>query len=499
MEPSSERAANLAQILFFQRLFVLLTFAFRRDFWSRPCGGWDVLRLAAPIIVSTGSIALMNFADRVFLTWYDPNAMNAAFLSGCLLWGAVSFPFGIATFVNAFVSQYFGAGENRRVGSVVWQGVFLGLICGPIFVAATPLVERFFEAFGHSPEVVRFERDYWFYFALGIAASIANEALAAFFCGRREMKTVMAVGLFAVLLNVVLDYLLIFGVGGYLRWGVSGAAIATTISLWAKFFLFVWLMLKRDREGVYNVRGGFRFDRSGFWGLFKIGSMSSAQTTAENWCFTLFVLLVASLGEGPSAATAIAFNLDFLVFMPIVGIGVAVTTLVGNEIGAGNPKLASRATGASLALAIPFSGVFTLLFLFAPHFFLDFYAAKNPESFAPIRELSANVLRFVAVYLFADSLNVIFASALRGAGDAKFIMKATLAVFPPITALTFVGVRFWGRGVYWCWTLISVYVFVVGTVYAIRFWRGKWRDANLLEIGKPQDVANNSKPEGTIE
>jgi len=81
----------------------------------------------------------------------------------------------------------------------------------------------------------------------------------------------------------------------------------------------------------------------------------------------------------------------------------------------------------------------------------------------------------------ADALNVIFASALRGAGDANFIMKATLIVFVPIVVAAFVGVFAFGRGVYWCWSLMTLYVFSAGTLFAVRFYRGAWRNASLVE------------------
>ncbi|MCF0234721.1 MAG: MATE family efflux transporter, partial [Thermoguttaceae bacterium] len=299
-----------------------------RGYWGRPCGIKDVVWLATPIIISSGSVALMNFCDRVFLTWFDQYGMSAAFLAGSLGWGLGAFPFGIAVFVNTFVAQYFGAQKYKRVGPIVWQGAFVGFIFGPLFVLATPLVEQFFTAIEHTAEVVGYERDYWFYFALGMPAIIANEALAAFFCGRREMKTVMAVGLFAVIMNVILDYFLIFGINGDFRFGVAGAAMATSISMWMKFALFLYLMLRRDKDDVFAVRKGFRLMPREFFRLFKYGAMSSTQTTIENWTFTLFVLLIGSLGDAESISTAIAFNLEFLVFMPITGIGVAVSTLV---------------------------------------------------------------------------------------------------------------------------------------------------------------------------
>ncbi len=467
METSSE-----IQPSFFSR-------AFWREFYYRPCGAREVLRLALPIVVSAGTVALMNSADRVYLSWYDPTAMNAAFQSGCLLWALITFPTAIAAYVNAFVAQYYGARQNGRIGTIVWQGVFFGFVFGLLFLAATPLVGPTFRALGATYSDSVLEQEYWFYFCLGACASIGHEPLSAFFSGRGEMKTVMVMGISAVVLNMVLDPLLIFGIGGHFRMGLAGAALASALSLWFKFLVYAWLVWKRDRENEFCFRRGWSLNWSEMKRLLRYGSMSGVQGTIENSFFTAFILIMGYFGETESAATAIAFNLNFLMLIPIFGMGIATTTMVGNQVGAQNMKLASRAAYTTVTLACAFASLFVIAFLTVPDFFLDIYMGRTPEKFVEIRPLARNLLQIVAVYLLADTVNAIFAAALRGAADTRFIMIATLSVSIPILAITFIGVRFFGMRVYWCWGWQTSYLFISGAVFCARFMLGKWKGKSL--------------------
>lgn len=451
-----------------------------REWFTRPCGGREILRLALPIVVSSGTIALMNTADRIYLSWFDPVSMNAAFQSGNLIWALITFPTELAAFANAFVAQYHGAEQKERIGALVWQGVFLGLLFGLLFLAATPLVGPFFRALGTPRDVALLEQSYWFYFCVGAAAAIGHEPLASFYSGQREMKVVMKLGIATVALNMILDPLLIFGVGGYCRLGLNGAALASALSLWFKFFVYLALVYRRDKSGVYGFRKRCRLDWPEMKRLLRFGSMSGYQGTIENAFFSFFVLLMGWFGETASEATAICFNLNFLMLVPIFGMGVATTTAVGNQVGAGRVDLASRAAYTSATLACAFAAVFVIAFLVAPNLFLDMYMSGTPEKYAEVRPLAVNLLRIVAIYLFADTLNAIFTSALRGAGDTRFIMWATTLVVIPILAAIFGGVFLFGRGVYWCWILQTSYLFVNGAIFITRFVMGCWKDKSLV-------------------
>ena len=122
--------------------------------WHRPCGGGEVLALAGPLVISTISFTVMTFIDRMFLTHYSLDAVAAAMPAAMLQFTLISFPLGVATYVNTFVAQYNGAKRPRQIGPIVWQGVWIGLAAIPVFLLTTPLAHYFFQHAGHEPDVV---------------------------------------------------------------------------------------------------------------------------------------------------------------------------------------------------------------------------------------------------------------------------------------------------------------------------------------------------------
>lgn len=479
---------------FFQFIFSLRRYLSPRGFrswWSSAGGGREVVWLALPMIISSGSMAFMQFADRVFLTWYDPQAMGAAFSAGQFFWLLVSFPFSVTAYAGAFVSQYNGAKRYDKIGAIVWQGLFFGLALTPLLFAMSPLFERLFLAFNHQPETVAMERTYLWHLFWGFGAVIGNESLSAFFSGRKRMLTVMIVNIMAVMTNILLDYLMIFGVGPFEELGLAGAAIATSISQWLRLAIFLVLMFGTDfaRRGRYGVLRGCRPAPKLFGRLFYYGGMGGLQLLLEAGSLAVFVLLLGMISETATASTAIAFNLNGLSFLPVHGTGVAVITLVGNYLGEERPFLARRATLSALAFGTFFTGIFMLLYLCFPNQLLSVYAWNDPEAFKPLRKMTTVLLRFVAVYLFFDTLNIIFCSAIKGAGDTRFVMILSLVTALLLVLPAWLGVRYGGLGVYWCWSVMTGSIFFSGVLYAIRFFDGKWMKMRLFE----------PKKEGTIE
>ncbi|MGI5831158.1 MAG: MATE family efflux transporter [Thermoguttaceae bacterium] len=439
--------------------------------------------MAFPMIISAGSLAVMQFADRVFLAWYDPMTVGAAFASGQFIWALASFPFSIVAYAVAFVSQYNGAKEYGRIGRLVWQGIFLGIAVTPLFFLVYPWTGQIFRLFDHAPEVIELQKTYFYWSLWGIGFVIASQALEAFFVGRKKMKTVMTVSLAAVLLNMVLNYIMIFGVLRFPRMGIAGAALATSICQILRFLiLFVLVLIDEFRSGsVYGFWHGCRILPSELCALLRYGGMGGCENFLETLSFTLFVFLLGQLGDVVATASAVAVNLNAMTFLPVVGIGTAVMTMVGNALGEGDSRLARRSTYSAGALGILFTGFFVLLFLLAPEIFLSVYASGNPEEFAPYYSLTKNLLRFVAIYLFFDTINIIFCSAIRGAGDTKFVMITTLVFVPFLTVFLWLGVSFFHFGVYWCWTVLTGFISLMGTIFFLRFIGGTWMGMRLID------------------
>jgi MATE family multidrug resistance protein len=450
--------------------------------WFRPCGGRDVLRMAVPLIVSTGAWSVMNFIDRMFLLHYSEVSMAAVLPAGMVHFAMVCLPLGVASYVNTFVAQYQGAGRPRRIGPAVWQGVRLGMYCIPLFLALIPLSPWIFRLAGHETELASLEALFFQTALFGAGAEVIAASLAAFFIGRGVTWVVMLVDSSAWALNIVLDYAWIFGHFGLPALGIEGAAWATVCSLWCRVAVYTLLLLLPRYRRRYRTWSGRRFNAALFRRLLRYGGPSGFQLLVEVAGFTLFLLVVGTLGKVAMAATTLAFNFNTLAFVPMLGLGMALSTLVGQQLGNNNPNLASRATRTSLSMALGYMGTMALVYVLFPNVLLMGHAANTPPAvFAELRDTTVILLRFVAAYCLFDAMCVVFTGTLKGAGDTRFIMIVSLLLTPMPVAAAWVGIHFFHFGLIWCWTVITLWICVSGVIYLLRFLQGRWRHMRVIE------------------
>ncbi|HPC47522.1 MAG TPA: ABC transporter permease subunit, partial [Deltaproteobacteria bacterium] len=154
-----------------------------RGLWHDQGGCREVLVLALPLVLSTSSWAVQHFVDRMFLTWYAPEAIAAAMPAGILNFAVMSFFIGTAGYVSTFVAQYTGAGMNERVGPALWQGLYFSCIGGAVLAALVAPADAIFSWVGHEKAVRENEVYYFRYLCAGAFPAIASSALSGLFTG----------------------------------------------------------------------------------------------------------------------------------------------------------------------------------------------------------------------------------------------------------------------------------------------------------------------------
>ncbi|MGZ5385646.1 MAG: MATE family efflux transporter [Acidimicrobiia bacterium] len=452
-------------------------------------GGYrQILLIAFPLILSTGSWSLQHFVDRMFLAWYSPAALAASTPAGILNYTLMSLFIGTAGYVSTFVAQYVGAGRDERIGPTVWQGLYVSLVGAIVMACLIPLADPAFRFIGHDPEIQRGEVIYFRVLCLGAFPAIAASALSGFFSGRSETWPVMWANLVATAVNIVLDYLLIFGVGGFPEMGIAGAAIATNASMVAALLVYGGLMFRQNQDRRFHVMRGWRFDPALFSRIIRFGLPSGVQFFVDLAGFTIFLLIIGRLGTSSLAATNIAFNINTLAFMPMMGLGMAITILVGQHLGRENPSLAERCVASGLRITVLYMGVVALLYVLAPGVFLAPYALRaDAGSFDEIRSLATVLLRFVALYSLFDVLSIVYAAALKGAGDTRFVMLMMAGLSCGVLILpTYLAIERFGGGILTGWTIATVYVSLLGVAFYLRFRGGQWKEMRVIERLAPK-------------
>jgi len=212
-----------------------------------------VIHLAIPLILSQTAMAIQQFVDRMFLAWYSAEAVAATMSAGILNFTIINLFIGISSYVGTFVAQYYGASQHKQVGPILWQGLYIAALAGIIHLILIPMAGPFFGLVGHDPDTQHLEVIYFRISCLGAGPAVAAAAFAGFFSGQGRTGLILAITVTGNIVNVVLNYILIFGHFGFPEWGVKGAAIATMIATFFNLIVFASVTFVRDHETL-NIR-----------------------------------------------------------------------------------------------------------------------------------------------------------------------------------------------------------------------------------------------------
>jgi MATE family multidrug resistance protein len=445
-------------------------------------GSWrELVQVAWPLVVSSGSLSLMYVVDRMFLSWYSQDALAGSGPAGLLHWTIISLALGTAVYVNAFVAQYDGAGRPDRLAASLWQGVWFSLVAGALVIPLGPLAKGMFALIGHETGVQRQEVAYFVPLCYGTVPILLSATLACYFSGRGKTRAIMWVNLASAAIDGALNYVLIFGWGPVPALGAAGAAISTVVGSVASVAMYAVLMF-RDANAA-SLAAHWRPDRELLGRLLRFGMPSGTHLLVDGLCFTLFIQIVGLVGSRELAATNLAFTLNTLVFVPILGLNTAIMTLTGQRIGEGRPELAVRTTWLAFAVAEAFTLGCAAVYLLAPSLILLPYRYRtDPVEFVVLSDQVIVLLRFVAVYSVFDAASIVFGAAIRGAGDTRFtlwfaaVTGVVLMVLP-----TWVAYRYFDGGLLSAWSAATVLIIVLGIGFYLRFQGGKWKSMRIIE------------------
>jgi MATE family multidrug resistance protein len=376
---------------------------------------------------------------------------------------------------------------------VLWQAVWIALGFAPLMLAAIPLARPLFALAKHAPEYYAYEVQYFQILCAAAPAMLIAQAGASFYSGRGQTWVVMLVDAGGAILNLVLDYLWIFGYAGFPEWGLAGAAWATVLATWIKAVVYVLLPLQRPHREKFGTLSGLRFDLPLLRRILYYGGPSGLQMLLDVAGFTMFILLVGRIGVVQTEATSMVFSISSLAFMPIYGLHLAVSVLVGERLGENRDDLAARATYTTLQVAWLYMLVISLLYVLTPGLFLHGFFLKGAESASDasaVYALSVVLLQFVAAYNLLDATQMVFVGAIKGAGDTQFVLRVSLVLAAMLAAFSWLGIEVWQFNVFGCWVLITLWVWIAAAIYAVRFWQGKWRRMRVIE----RPIADGATP-----
>jgi putative MATE family efflux protein len=438
----------------------------------------SLLSLALPIAVANILQAAYQLIDAFWVGRLGGAAVAAVSVSTPIMFLTIAIGAGLAIAGSTLIAQYFGARDQDMVDHVAAQTllmiVIVSVVLGTIGFVAAPGLLRLM---GVAPEVYRGALGFMRVSFVGLVFNFFFFMFQSVMRGVGEAKLPVFIVLGTVVLNFVLDPPLIFGWGPIPPSGVMGAALATvaTQSLAALVGLGVLL---RGRHGIHLVWRDFAPDPAYIKRAFRLGFPASIEQSARALGLTVLTFLITTFGTLTVAAYGVGSTVLQVVMIPAMGLSMAVSALVGQNIGAGNIDRAARIgrLGASLGFWI-LSGLGVIAFFFAPHIVAFFV----PEDQNVIAE-GATFLRIMALSWGLIGAQFSLTGVLRASGNMVITMVLTLVgqwvLQFPLAYVLSKHTTLGARGIWWAFPISNlIIVLITVAVYA----EGGWKRKRLTE------------------
>ncbi len=450
-----------------------------------------MLKLAAPMVVTNISFTVMQFVDRFMVSRLGTEALAAILPAGIISFVPVSFAIGVMTSVNTFVSQSLGRGLKKDCSKYCWQAIYMGLayisITAVIMWLAAPQI---FRALGHEAAVVNLEVVYLRIMLYSQFLAVFTWSSSQFFMGVHRPIITMYAAVVGQVVNVAANYVLIFGRFGFPAMGIAGAGWGTFIGIAISAGIGMAMFLGSDINSYFASRKTKNIDLTKIKDLLKVGFPAGFgfMMNMMFWGIILFGL-VGRFGKESLAATSAVFSCMSVSFMPIVGLGTALTAAVGKSIGKGKKNMAIKQTGVCLRVALIYMGLVGLCFFIFRNDLMVFWSPDDKE----VVRIGTNIFIFAAVFQVFDAILLTYYDALRGAGDTLW-----LAIVEVLSATIILGLggfcmlKFFPElGALGPWVAATFKIIAGAAANRWRFKSNKWMQIDLFKrrpLGVPVKI-----------
>jgi putative MATE family efflux protein len=457
----------------------------------------QVLALALPSLAQQYITLLVRFSDQYFSDHFEleDRTQRAAYLSalttaGYLYWFVSSYTILVSVGATALVARFVGAGDWSLARRATGQSILLGIAFGLLGTIAALLgLPALIDALKLTGDSAHFCTEFLTPLAILLAFQMTESACIACLAGAGDTKTGLKVlGLVAVL-NIPLAGMLCFGIGPWQGLGFVGIALGTGLSHVTGCTVLL-AMLVRGRSGLKIRWAELVPDFGLLRRLMRVSIPAGIDSLSVAVCQLWFLSLVNRLGENASAAHGIAIQWEALGYLAGGAFGTAAMTLVGQNLGARDPRRAARGAAVSFGLGAGVMIAMGIIFvIFAvPMFRLFCHEADT----WPVIEEGVPVLRLIACAMPALASQIVFISALRGAGDTRvpilinwfgFLgVRIPLAYFLTRSSIDLGAIGVvpgWNLGLLGAWIAMCIDIWVRGTIFLIRFLSGRWKKVEV--------------------
>ena len=433
-----------------------------------------ILKMALPAIAGLSTQMVVSLVDTAMVgrlpeAEYSLAAMGLGVLA---TWALISFFSSLATGTHVLAARRFGETDYKACGDILNTSLInalgIGAIVTLIGVSLSYIIAHFFAA---DDLVGELAGDYLHYRFLGIPFFLITVSYRGFFFGIGKTHIFMYSGIIANFLNIIFNYIFIFGALGVEGMGLAGAGLGSTLATACDALFYFIVSLNPNFKNTFGYFKRFRFDKEIARSIYKLSIPVSFQNIFILVGFLSFVAITGLIGTTEQAASQVVISAIFISILPCFGFGIAVQTLVGNNLGKGDISLAKFYGYETTKLATLYTLFIGVLFTVFPRIVL-ILITNDPE----VIETAVPALRIAGFGQIFYAIGVVLANGLQAAGNTFFVMVAEViinwVIFVPLAY--FIGV-FFGFGLKGAWGALAFYVLLYATVIYAKFRFGSWK------------------------
>ncbi len=381
-------------------------------------------QLAAPVMLGMLGHTFVSFIDNIMVGQLGTAELAAVSLGNSFMFIAMSIGIGFSTAITPLIAEADSSDNLQQARSAYKHGLFLCTTLGILLFLMVYFSKPLMYLMNQPEEVVALAIPYLDLVAFSLIPLVIFQAIKQFSDGMSMTKYPMYATILANIVNVALNYVLIFGKFGFPELGIVGAAYGTLASR-IIMVLYLGILLRYKKRSARIVKNIKIFVLEGLMikRIINLGSLSAMQMFFEVAIFTSAIWLSGLLGKNPQAANQIALNLSSMTFMVAMGLSVASMIRVGNQKGLQNFKELRRIAFSIFLLgflfAVFFAGIFFIFHKSLPNIYVDLNDAANYADNMEVLSIAAKLLLAAAFFQITDSLQVIVLGALRGLQDVK--------------------------------------------------------------------------------
>jgi multidrug resistance protein, MATE family len=371
--------------------------------------------LAYPVMLSMLGQVMTGVADSVMVGWTGAVPLAASSFANIFFSIPLFFGVGVSYAITPLIAQANGANQAHKIIDILKNGSLINLLTGLSLTALIFSIEPFMHFMGQPEEVVTLAIPYLSIVAVSIIPTMIFQTYRQFAEGMQSTRVAMVIVIGSNLINILLNYLLIFGKFGFPELGLNGAGWATLISRTIMGLSMMMYVFYGQKFQAYQA--GFavgNYSRKLINKMLHIGIPAGSQFIFEAGAFGFSAIMMGWLGTTALAAHQIAINLATISYMTTSGLGAAATIRVGNFLGQHDQQNMRASAFMMIAMAIAIMMAWALLFIFGRYLLPSLYIDD-----ASVIQLTSSLMIIAAFFQLSDGIQVVTAGALRGLQDVK--------------------------------------------------------------------------------